>query len=274
VIVSRFPILAVDYYVYTEGSASDSLSAKGVLYTKIEMHEYQAVHCITTHLQASYSSREKEREKFERIRVSQLLELQEFVQKKTKNDCHPIVLVGDMNTNMELTPNAGSPQSEYDIMIKTLSSKYFTPVDVLFHLYGHRPVTGFSEKITKLEVTDLVQNTPVEWRSLDYILLLIRKNYNTVLSFQVLDLGQTKSSKVEKPATNQNTHVTSVKGTKEIRLETRRGLLVEIEGSVEYFRTPEGSLFTTLSDHFGVAMIVKLRKIRESEPCPLELSNK
>jgi len=268
VIISKFPILESGYYVYTEGAAADALSAKGVLHAKIKLMEGLMIHCFTTHLQASYASKEKDRAKFEAIRDSQLLELQEFVHEKTGHDCHPILLMGDMNTNMELVPN-GPPPHEYLNMMKTLSSKYFIPIDILYHLYGHRPVTGFSEEISKLHLTCVsVESSPHAWRSLDYILILVRKEYNTLTAFEVKELGQTQSTIEVCPTTEK---ITSRKGNKFIELTTLTGLRVEIEGSVEFFKTPEGMEFTTLSDHFGVSVTFRIRKeFSANVPCPLE----
>jgi endonuclease/exonuclease/phosphatase family metal-dependent hydrolase len=273
VIVSRYPIIAHDFHMYKEGAAADALSAKGVLYAKIQYTPDISVHFFTTHLQASYASREKDRVKFEQIRSIQLLELQEFANSKTAHDCDPIILTGDMNTNMTLKSGGGPPALEYVNMMNTLSSKYFIPLDVLYHLYGHHPVTGFSEEIAKLHATtEAVQCCPDVWRSLDYVLVLARKTYNNLQTFKVIDLTQTESTRVEKPETSDDHLITSRKGTKSINVTTMRGFEVKIEGSVEFFRPPPGSEFTTLSDHYGVSVTFHIRSDGALPPCPLSLS--
>jgi len=266
VIISKFPILEDAYHVYKEGAASDVLSAKGVLYAKIQLRKDLLVHCFTTHLQASYANREKDKEKFEAIRGSQLMELQEFIHSKTSHDCFPILLMGDMNTNMELTSNAAAPQEdEYFTLMNTLGSKHFNPIDVLYHLYGHHPVTGFSEQIAKLHVSEDVRSVPNAWRSLDYILILVRKAFNTLTDFQVKELSHTESVTTQLAP---NKKITSKKGNKAIEVITTTGIRAEIEGSVEFFSLPEGSRFTTLSDHFGVSVTFRIRK-ELPQPCPL-----
>jgi len=247
VIVSKYPILESDYHVFKESASSDALAAKGVLYAKIELRSDIVVHHFTTHLQASYASKESEKEKFLKIRESQLRELLEFINWKTYNDVYPILLLGDMNTNMEL---GEGPPEEYLKMMEILGSRYFCPIDILYHIYGQRPITGFSEDIVKLHTDGSAFEKPQSWRSLDYILFLIRKNFNSITSWQVKDVQHvsqvTKKTEVIEPAKQKYILDTGRK----IEMTTVTGAHVEIQGSVEGFQCPTWSEFSQLSDHF------------------------
>jgi sphingomyelin phosphodiesterase len=53
VTISRFPILESEFRPYTIGVFSDSISNKGVLYTKIMIKD-QYLHLFNTHMNASY----------------------------------------------------------------------------------------------------------------------------------------------------------------------------------------------------------------------------
>lgn len=53
--MSRFPILESEFQPYTYGVFSDSVSNKGVLYTKILIKD-MVLHLFNTHMQASYIS--------------------------------------------------------------------------------------------------------------------------------------------------------------------------------------------------------------------------
>lgn len=50
---TRFPIMASEFKPYPYGVFSDSLSQKGVLYTKIQIKD-EILHLYSTHMQASY----------------------------------------------------------------------------------------------------------------------------------------------------------------------------------------------------------------------------
>jgi len=251
VIISKFPIIDSDYHVYTESAASDTLSAKGVLYAKIELRGDLIIHCFTTHLQASYSNRPEDTEKFIAIRRSQILELLDFVQMKTVYDYRPIFLLGDMNTNMNMQTNA---LPEYHQMMQLMGSSYFIPVDILYQIYGNRPITGFSEEVTKLRAEEAQLDNPSSWRSLDYILLLVRKERSNLASWQIHDL---ENKEVAQPSDHK--YIQAAK--KKIVLTTYTGVHCEICGSVEPFFCPACAAFCALSDHFGVSATFVIRKL-------------
>lgn len=61
--LSKFPIVATEFTAYKYCILTDSLSHKGVLYTKILIKD-QILHLFNTHTQASYMGKDSDRVKF------------------------------------------------------------------------------------------------------------------------------------------------------------------------------------------------------------------
>uniref|UniRef100_M4C3K5 sphingomyelin phosphodiesterase n=1 Tax=Hyaloperonospora arabidopsidis (strain Emoy2) TaxID=559515 RepID=M4C3K5_HYAAE len=93
-ILSRYPIVDRDQLVYSQGSGSDGICAKGVLYARIQLSPElsDSLHVFTTHTQAG------DRIKEYNIRLAQLQEMYGFVARKLSKDPDvPVLITGDFN---------------------------------------------------------------------------------------------------------------------------------------------------------------------------------
>ncbi|KAI9914638.1 hypothetical protein PsorP6_007297 [Peronosclerospora sorghi] len=93
-ILSRYPIVERDQLVYSEGSGSDGMCAKGVLYARIQLSPDRAdsLHVFTTHTQAGDNYNEY------RIRLAQIQEMHRFIATRIRQDPDiPMLITGDFN---------------------------------------------------------------------------------------------------------------------------------------------------------------------------------
>ena len=146
VILSKFPIVEKDSFIFTRGKHIDGWCTKGVLSALIQIDDNNCqLLVITTHTQAVYGSEDelnrgdaqkhsmmttttKERSYFE-IQKSQLREMKRFLlRKRQQHPTVPIVLLGDFNINARLfdeSPDdslaAVSCTEEYRMMMRYLS---------------------------------------------------------------------------------------------------------------------------------------------------------
>lgn len=95
-IVSKWPIIATDQHVYSAGTGSDALAAKGVMYARIKKHtgdEPLIVNLFATHLQAWYKPKDVS------AREDQMKELLTFVNSHNISKDEPVIYAGDFNTD-------------------------------------------------------------------------------------------------------------------------------------------------------------------------------
>jgi hypothetical protein len=93
-ILSRFPIVERSQHAFSQGSGSDGICAKGVLYARVQLSPdlSDSLHVFTTHTQAGDRPREYG------IRSSQLQELTTFVAHTLRDDPYsPLLITGDFN---------------------------------------------------------------------------------------------------------------------------------------------------------------------------------
>ncbi|CAH0521329.1 unnamed protein product [Peronospora belbahrii] len=93
-ILSRYPIVERDQLAYSQGSGSDGVCAKGVLYARIQLSPdlSESLHVFTTHTQAGDDRKEYT------IRLAQLQEMHQFIAKTIQDDPGmPILIMGDFN---------------------------------------------------------------------------------------------------------------------------------------------------------------------------------
>jgi sphingomyelin phosphodiesterase len=76
--LSKFPIIYEEYRAFGYGVLSDTLSQKGILYTKIQINDAY-LHLFNTHLQASYVGEESKVRATVVTRIDQLQVLRKFV---------------------------------------------------------------------------------------------------------------------------------------------------------------------------------------------------
>eukprot|EP01132_Coremiostelium_polycephalum_P002950 gene2950-3682_t len=172
VVLSKYPIVDSDYFLYTQGVNSDMLASKGALYTKIEIvskrssptGEPQYIHLFTTHLQASYARPQFEQQQQQKtdqqqqhpnvandgIRAIQINQLRDFIISKCKQDHQTIILAGDLNVDGRSSKTDPTDGKAYLEMLDSLStcpktgSKLFNITDYLREDYGgnHPPTVG------------------------------------------------------------------------------------------------------------------------------------
>lgn len=107
-ILSRFPIVERGQHAYSQGSGSDGICAKGVLYARVQLSPDlgDSLHVFTTHTQAG------DRLKEYTIRATQLQEMHRFVTRAIRDDRDaPVLITGDFNLDARhnLTHNAQQP---------------------------------------------------------------------------------------------------------------------------------------------------------------------
>jgi len=89
-IISKYPILYTNYYIYENSSGFDSLTNKGIV-KAVFKKENKIVHVFGTHLQAW--------EKHRDVRNKQLLELYKYINRFNIPNDNIVVISGDFNTN-------------------------------------------------------------------------------------------------------------------------------------------------------------------------------
>lgn len=93
-ILSRYPIVERDQLAYSQGSGSDGICAKGVLYARIQLSPdlSDSLHVFTTHTQAGDNRKEYS------IRLAQLQEMHRFIARTIHDDPGvPVLITGDFN---------------------------------------------------------------------------------------------------------------------------------------------------------------------------------
>lgn len=165
-VLSRFPVLAVDEWTFQRGTeVGDWLAAKGVMYAKIQIHPRDEtnrgtstskpcnIHLFSTHLQSTDSPRALV------LRKKQYFESKRFIdsmlQQHSRQPSEPVLYVGDMNVDARAGPEDGiNHASEYATMMNIYSG--VTPdetlpesakpgrydvVDVCYKVMGEHPIT-------------------------------------------------------------------------------------------------------------------------------------
>ncbi|ETM51614.1 hypothetical protein L914_04590 [Phytophthora nicotianae] len=93
-ILSRYPIVERDQLAYSQGSGSDGICAKGVLYARIQLSPdlSDSLHVFTTHTQAGDNYKDYS------IRLAQLQEMHRFIARTIRDDPGvPVLITGDFN---------------------------------------------------------------------------------------------------------------------------------------------------------------------------------
>lgn len=91
VTISKYPIIATDYHIFTMGTYWEGLTPRQVLWTLLPH-----VHIFNTHLQATHAGMTHGRYS-ELVRAKQLEELVDFIHCKMNNNDLPALLCGDLN---------------------------------------------------------------------------------------------------------------------------------------------------------------------------------
>ncbi|KAM9958641.1 hypothetical protein ACTFIW_012230 [Dictyostelium discoideum] len=279
-VISKYPIVASDFFLYEQGVDSDMLSSKGVLYTKIKVvptgssnDDENFIHLFTTHMQASYAPKsdgsktvkasatqdQASNYKNDNIRLVQLSQLREFIFEKTFKDKSIIILAGDLNVNGRVSKDDPKDGESYLQMLELLSNtdqrdlptgkKIFTIQDLLRDDFnGEHPPTVGDIKFLK----DKKQEIPLEtvltnpndfgcMKRLDYILLFNRE-FETSIDGVELNFKVPSPTQPSKHS-QQHSSISPLKGSTKVD---------------PFFI--QGFPFTQLSDHYGVSTILQINK--------------
>lgn len=145
-ILSKYPIMWASAFIYEDctkketppGETADCFASKGVLYARIDLSNGRNkdcyIHVFVTHTQAdeirSTLCPGCTHGDCIETRRKQLRELRTFIGKATKNDGHPIVLMGDFNMAADKPKDWGkkayviSPSEDVDITSAVRSDEY------------------------------------------------------------------------------------------------------------------------------------------------------
>ncbi|OHT11780.1 Endonuclease/Exonuclease/phosphatase family protein [Tritrichomonas foetus] len=163
-VLSKYPILAHDTMTYELNVGYDMAVAKGVLYLRIQTGPGTHAHVFATHLQTNYPGSYLE---CRTVRFSQIYAFNSLRSRKA-TDGQPIILIGDLNVDARMPEPQTEKKtiSEYNRLIKVLTTECYTLTDALFQSYGKHEVTyGADDK--RLTVKE-DQNSQ---KCLDYVLV-------------------------------------------------------------------------------------------------------
>lgn len=148
VILSRFPIVEEDSLTYSASCNYDRYAAKGALFAKLKLPNGELLNVVNTHLQASYDIVENYSYfKTVDVRNKQLLQLREFVKRKTFPTEAKIV-GGDFNIN-SIESEDVPPTLEFTNMIDDVFAGFSSALG-----RGEEPtISVYQDPATKNEVS-------------------------------------------------------------------------------------------------------------------------
>jgi len=245
-IMSKYPILESDGYIYRSGNQIDGWAAKQVIYAKIQITGTFFLHVFNTHLQASYfDSHENHNKINDFARADQVSEMAAFIEKKTSGSPYPILVTGDFNINSREVGSPNNETREYKYMMETLDPTGTRLRDLLKEEYnGIHPITygDVHEQVSGDKITYIPRET----------LLTHTADHCCGLSIDYVFFGDTES--------NKSANVLEVVSAK-----------VE-----EFLVDPAVVKCSQLSDHYGITTTLRVNKSdvcveeekREEEPLP------
>jgi len=263
-VLSKFPIMYTEFRKYPEGIGPDYIVEKGVIYTKIKVHD-KILHLFSTHTQASYSSDPK----YFLLHVEQFFCLRKFMIEMLKKNEYKkddmTLIMGDFNVDsrdpllydtqtmlglcpiLKKFPKIVEKEKfhEYDVLLAILSCNFRDDVQELLldHLKEHPATFGdfYIDSQNQIQPCDTVltyEGGQTSSRRLDYI-------------FKFSPRSRKKpqpDDQVEEETPNPKSELSVIK-------ESAR---------VEKFLV-EGQKFTQLSDHYGVQVSLQYRNFEKKE---------
>ena len=171
-ILSRYPIVRHDQWIFTQGRGSDGVCAKGVVYAQLQVDASSTLHVFTTHTQAG------EDEAATAIRMHQLRELAAFVHVTCASVVDdPILVAGDFNLDARHDPifsSVHAPRFQrckesamYTALCGMLEQRLWTLVDALPQ---HSVTNGNGHGCLRHTMTD--EDVDRTGKCIDYIFLL------------------------------------------------------------------------------------------------------
>jgi len=229
-ILSKYPILDDDGYIFRSGNQIDGWAAKQVIYAKIQVTGTFFLHVFSTHLQASYfDTHESHNQVNDFARADQILEMTDFVKKKVSASPYPVLIAGDFNINAREPGAPNVETKEYRYMMDTLDPSGTWLRDLLKESYkGVHPITYGD--VVELTEGDEVTYVPKE------TVLTHPADHCCGLSIDYVFFGDTPDNKRE--------NVLEVLSTK-----------VE-----EFFVDPAVVKCSQLSDHYAITTTLRVHK--------------
>jgi len=246
VILSRFPIIASEFRVLSQGVGVDAFCNKGALYVKIRIGDSK-LHLYTIHTQATYD----ETPKYFLKRSEQLIDFHKFIQETLEKYEHQnedlVLLTGDFNVDSRSQRQFGSDNAtlapiiekynslkkpgaftEYDGLISCLTDDFRDEVeDLLYKKHKDHPIT-FGEYY----LNENNEKVPVDGVLTDKDCRCVAESLDYIFKF-------------------------TPRGTLETDLALKQKLaIVEDSVAVEEFFV-KGFEFGQLSDHYGVEVTLK-----------------
>jgi sphingomyelin phosphodiesterase len=157
-LISKFKLSNHHWFKYHKSNGIDSLSEKGILYSRVHFDEDFDIHLFSTHMQANYP---KVMKKCIRTRVSQFDQLKKVIEKHAF-DSMPVIVTGDFN--VDSNKNNGE---EYQYLLKHLKIEEYDLVDSMSNQY--EPTFGVDEKYFTSK------NDYQSKQRIDYVLLFLPK---------------------------------------------------------------------------------------------------
>ncbi|KAI8049646.1 Endonuclease/exonuclease/phosphatase [Syncephalis plumigaleata] len=125
VLISRYPVVRSAVKTFDRGVDSDWLSAKGVIYAKLDVGG-KHVHVFSTHLQASYSLNYPMTDRAVQVRMKQLYDMRHFMDEQLRDEAtsDPVIFAGDLNINGRpfdaVAADKGESSEEYGLAMSVL----------------------------------------------------------------------------------------------------------------------------------------------------------
>lgn len=163
--LSKSQIIKSEFLGFSRAKGVDGLANKGVLLTRVQMPDGTELDVYNTHTQASYVSQKIK----SHVRISQVKQILEFVQKHSDPKGH-VVLLGDMNMTEE--------NEEYAILLEEGGF-----VDVMRTVYPNRD---------SHPMTTLKKSHPTKEKKIDHVFIKLGKGSEWGVQksdVKVLDLG-------------------------------------------------------------------------------------
>lgn len=192
VILSKYPIVESGFMPFAnKGTGADLVAEKGCLWAKIELKKDVFVHVFNTHPQANYGDYEEavqiedsDSKKYDKImktysvRISQMLEISQFLKKKIQKSTgqNLVMFMGDINID------AQAPEINKNILINMFSNNII--------------IIKFLENLNE-------KQTFSEYELLKYIIGRQKKNRVSDLGYKFFEYHPTTKTTIENYIENE-----------------------------------------------------------------------
>jgi len=256
-ILSKFPIVEVDYHIYSAGHQIDSWCEKQVLYAKIQVAPGRFIGLFTTHMQATYNdSNAIDQALSDHARMKQVEELAEFVVSKKMDSLSAVIIAGDLNINSKERLRYSCLMEKLNSIIigapkTSMSAKDLSTCN--FNCAGDTSPGFYLGSVIELLKEDSADQHPTTYADVEPDNMFVPRE--TVLTERV-DWCTQESLDYLFFVDTQTNHCMLGKEEK----KNSRGIIQRRPGSTrveEFFVEKERNLpFTQISDHYGVSTVL------------------